>query len=96
MAIHCHDGFEPPHASSPTDRVLAELELYGYRPAGGKPDLRPLPEPEAVADIFDAPIATLGDNRLEPDLKDLLWSAVNLFHPAADRLQRELDHNENA
>ena len=99
MTIHTTD-FEPPHASSPTDRVLTELKLYGYRPSGDEPDLRPLPEPDAiggaVADIFDALVATLGDTRLEPDLEDLLWSAVNLFHRAADRLQRELDRNEDA
>jgi hypothetical protein len=99
MTIHTTD-FEPPHASSPTDRVLTELKLYGYRPSGDEPDLRPLPEPDAVggavADIFDALVATLADTRLEPDLEDLLWSTVNLFHRAADRLQRELDRNEDA
>ena len=26
-------SFEPPHTSSPTDQVLTELPLYGYRPA---------------------------------------------------------------
>src|SRR5262249_19256121 len=50
----------------------------------------------AVADIFDALITTLRDTRLEPDLEDLLWSAVNLFHRAADRVQRDLDDNEDA
>src|ERR1700689_4244824 len=99
MTIHKHD-FEPPHASSPTDRVLTELELYGYRPSGDEPDLRPLPEPDAiggaVADIFDALIATLRDTSLEPDLEDLLWSTVNLFHRAAGRVQRHLDANEDA
>jgi hypothetical protein len=49
-----------------------------------------------VADIFDALIATLRDTRLEPDLENLLWSTVNLFHRAADRVQRELDDNEDA
>ena len=38
----------------------------------------------AVADIFDALVATLSDTRLEPDLEDLLWSTVNLFHRACD------------
>jgi hypothetical protein len=28
----------------------------------------------AVADMFDALIATMIDTRLEPDLEDLLWS----------------------
>jgi hypothetical protein len=50
----------------------------------------------AVADIFDALIATLRDTRLEPDLENLLWSTVNLFHRVADRVQRELDDNEDA
>src|SRR5262249_29512138 len=36
------------------------------------------------------------DTRLEPDLADLLWSTVNLFHRAADRVQGELDDNEDA
>src|SRR5712691_6841578 len=91
---------EPPHSSSPTDHVLAELQLYGHRPFQDEPDPRPLPEANAiggaVADIFDALIATLRDTRLEPDLEDLLWSAVNLFHRAVDRVHRELDDNEVA
>jgi hypothetical protein len=59
-----------------------------------------LPEPRivagAVADIFDALIASLGDTRLEPDLDDLLWSTVNLFHRAIERIGRHLDDNEQA
>jgi hypothetical protein len=46
--------------------------------------------------MFDALIATLQDTRLEPDLPDLLWSTVNLFHRAAVRVQHELDANEVA
>ncbi|MBI5263847.1 MAG: DUF2493 domain-containing protein [Bradyrhizobium sp.] len=95
-----HDDFEPPHSSSPTDHVLEALQLYGYRPFEGEPDPRPLPEGKtitvAIADIFDAVIATLSDTRLEPDLPDLLWSAVNLFHRATNRIERELDANEQA
>ncbi len=91
--------FSTPHAS-PTDHVLTELQLHGHRPFQDEPDPRPLPEGNAVAgavaDIFDALIATLTDTRLEPDLADLLWSTVNLFHRAADRVQRELDDNEDA
>jgi hypothetical protein len=86
--------------TSPTDVVLTELQLYGHRPFQDEPDPRPLPEANviavAVADIFDALVATLSDTRLEPDLADLLWSTVNLFHRATDRVQRELDHNEDA
>ena len=97
---HDDTGFEPPHTSSPTDHVLAELQLYGYRPFQDEPDPRPLPEAQAVAgavaDIFDALVVTLGDTRLEPDLEDLLWSTVNLFHRAVNRIERELDDNELA
>ena len=75
--------FEPPHTSSPTDHVIAELQLYGHRPFQDEADPRPLPEADtiggAVADIFDALVSTLSDTRLEPDLEDLLWSTVNLF-----------------
>ena len=97
---HDDTEFEPPHSSSPTDHVLNELQLYGYRPFHDEPDQRPLPEGDAVAsavaDIFDAIVSTLSDTRLEPDLDDLLWSAVNLFHRAVDRVERELDNNEQA
>jgi hypothetical protein len=30
------------------------------------------------------------------DLEDLLWSTVNLFRRAVDRIERELDDNEQA
>jgi hypothetical protein len=97
---HDDTEFEPPHSSSPTDHVLNELQLYGYRPFHDEPDPRPLPEGEtiasAVADIFDALVSTLNDTRLEPDLEDLLWSTVNLFHRATGRIERELDDNEQA
>jgi YspA, cpYpsA-related SLOG family len=46
--------------------------------------------------VFDALVSTLGDTRLEPDLDDLLWSVVNVFHRKVDRVQRELDANEAA
>src|SRR5512138_1989978 len=95
-----HDDNEPLRDASPTDHVLGELQLFGYRPFDDEPDPRPLPEGDAVAgavaDIFDALVATLSDTRLEPDLEDLLWSTVNLFHRAADRVERQLDDNEQA
>jgi hypothetical protein len=95
-----HDDIEPSQGVSPTDHVLTELQLFGYRPFDDQPDPRPLPEGKivavAVADIFDALVATLNDTRLEPDLDDLLWSTVNLFHRAVDRVERQLDDNEQA
>lgn len=91
---------EPIHASSQTDYVLNELQLHGYRPFEDEPDQRLLPDGNqvagAVADIFDALIATLEDTRLEPDLDELLWATVNMFHRATERIARDLDDNEVA
>src|ERR1700693_5561628 len=97
---HNETDHEPPHETSPTDHVLTELQLHGYRPFQDEPDPRPMPDARivaaAVADIFDALIASLRETRLEPDLEDLLWSTVNLFHRANERIERELDDNEQA
>ncbi len=91
---------DEPHGASPTAFILSELQLHGYRPFADEPDPRPLPDGQrvagAVADIFDALVSTFTDTRLEPDLDDLLWSTVNLFHRAAERIERELDDNEQA
>jgi len=100
MTSQRDDGLASAHAFSPTDHVLTELQLYGFRPGADEPDPRPLPEGHlvagAIADIFDSLIVTLSDTRLEPDLDDLLWSAVNLFHRASGRVERHLDDNEQA
>jgi hypothetical protein len=100
MAINTDDEIEPLHASSASARIIHELQTYGHRPHQDEPDPRPLPDDVqargALADIFDALVSTLSDTRLEPDLEDLLWSTVNLFHRAAARVQRELDRNEDA
>jgi hypothetical protein len=100
MTTDRDDEFEPRHNSSPTERVLHELQLYGYRPFHDEPDHRPLPEARilagSVVDIFDALVVALTDTRLEPDLEDLLWSTVNLFHRAIDRIEREFGDNEAA
>jgi hypothetical protein len=39
-----HDDIEQRHATSPTEHVLDELQLFGYRPFDDQPDPRPLPE----------------------------------------------------
>lgn len=98
---HDHDDSDgQDHASSPTGHVLAELQLHGYRPFQDEPDPRPLPDGDllagSISDIFDALVVALRDTRLEPDLEDVLWSAVNLFHRACQRIERELDDNEQA
>ncbi len=94
------EPFEPDHEKSPTAHLLDEIALYGYRPFSDEADPRPLPDDcvaaGAVADMFDALIATMLDTRLEPDLEDLCWSLANLFHRAEFRIQRELDDNEDA
>ena len=92
--------FEPPHASSPTAHIVSQLELHGYQPASDEPDPRPAPESNrierAVDEVFEVIGATLMDTRSEPDMADLLWGVVNVFHRGADRLQRLLDDNEAA
>lgn len=80
--------------------LLQEMQLYGHHPYDDEPDGRPLPDDRlaggAVADIFDAMAGCLVDTRIEPDLEDLLWGIVNIFHRAGERIERELDRNEQA
>jgi len=91
------DDIEP--AESATAHVLHELQLYGWRRGSDEPDPRPLPEAGpvegAVADIFDALVATLTETRLEGDLQPLLWSLTNVFHLSLQRTDRALDRNES-
>jgi hypothetical protein len=100
LSLPPDDRDEPCHASSPTDRFIYEMQIFGYRPFQDEPDPRPLPEEPVVqmslTTIFDALFEMLGETRLEPDLEDLLWSAVNLFHRTGERIQRELQRNEDA
>jgi hypothetical protein len=88
------------HTVSPTAYLLDELALYGHRVGQDEPDPRPLPEPDAMRGQLDAMVeafsAMLTGTRLEEDLADLLWSFVNLFHRKTDRIERELDTNEQA
>ena len=97
---HTPPAIEEEAELSATAVLLQEMTLYGYRPYSDEPDQRPLPEPRlaagAVADMFDAMVATFVDTRLEPDLEDLLWGIVNVFHRAGERVERELDDNEVA
>lgn len=83
-----------------TGACIDHLQLNSCTFAPDESDPRPLPEDRlvagAVADMFDALVATLADTRLEPDLEDLLWAQVNLFQRAALRIERLLDANEAA
>jgi hypothetical protein len=88
------------HSLSATAHLLDELALYGHRPGRDEPDPRPLPEEDMVrgelGTIVDGFAAMLTGTRLEDDLDDLLWSFVNLFHRKIDRVERDLDANEQA
>ena len=73
MTIQTHDdAYEPAHTASQTAHALDELQLYGFRPFD-EPDPRPMPDGQrlavAVADIFDALVATLEDTRMDPTSK---------------------------
>ncbi|MGI9375884.1 MAG: DUF2493 domain-containing protein [Tsuneonella suprasediminis] len=91
---------EPEHADSSMVQLIQEMQLYGYRPFEDEPDQRPLPESRlvdgAVADMFDGLVSALIDTRIEPDLEDILWGIVNVFQRAVERVDRELDGNEQA
>ena len=88
------------HAASATAHLLDELQLCGHRPGQDEPDPRPLPEPDIACGQLNASVealsAMLTGTRLEDDLADLLWSFVNLFHRKTERIERELDVNEQA
>jgi hypothetical protein len=100
MANRTDDEFEPEHTASSTAEAMEFMALQGYRPAYDEEDARPIPDEAemqgAIAEMFDGLSATLQDTRLAPDLSDLLWGAVNLFHRGIDRVQRKLDENEDA
>jgi hypothetical protein len=88
------------HTSSPTAHLLDELQLCGHRPGQDEPDHRPLPEPDGITSQLNVTVEALSSMlngiRLEDDLADVLWSFVNLFHRKAERIERELDVNEQA
>ncbi|MFD1942451.1 DUF2493 domain-containing protein [Paradevosia shaoguanensis] len=96
--MYARDEFEPDHSTSPTGHAIEELELYGYRPSEDEADPRITPEDHviqgAVSDIFDALISTMADTSLDFDLDEILWSTVNTFHRAVERIERKLDDNE--
>jgi hypothetical protein len=88
------------HAASATAHLLDELQLCGHRPGQDEPDPRPLPDPDSVQGQLNVAVEALSTmltgTRLEDDLADVLWSFVNLFHRKLDRIERELDSNEQA
>jgi hypothetical protein len=95
-----HDDQPQDPQPGSTAYLLQEMQLYGYRPYDDEPDHRPLPDDRiaggAVAEMFDALVSCLIDTRIEPDLEDIAWGIVNVFHRAGERVERELDDNEQA
>lgn len=91
---------DPPAEPGTTAYLLQEMQLFGHRPFEDEPDPRPLPDAHlaggAIVDMFDALAGCLAETRIEPDLDDLLWNLVNIFHRASDRVERQLDDNEQA
>ncbi|MDQ0302485.1 DUF2493 domain-containing protein [Ancylobacter polymorphus] len=98
--MSAYDDHEPHQVSSPTDHLIQELQIHGHRASEDERDQRPPPQDRiiegAIADIFDALVATITDTNLDAELPDLLWSTVNMFHRAADRIEQKLDDNEQA
>jgi YspA, cpYpsA-related SLOG family len=89
-----------PNNTPPRRPRIDEMALCGYRPYKDEPDPRPLPDPDVVCGHLNAAVEALSvmltGTRLEDDLADLLWSFVNLFHRKLDRVETELDGNEQA
>ena len=61
-------------------------------------DTRPMPDAGQLQSVASALFAAvshpLADSGLEPELEDLAWSLVVVFHRKVERLQRFLDDNE--
>jgi YspA, cpYpsA-related SLOG family len=89
MSTDFDDPSEPADLSSPID-VHTALQLH-YRPPHGEIDRRP--PPGVIAEIFNTLILAFTDTLLALDLERILWSMVNDFHRACDRIDRELDRN---
>ena len=92
------DEFDP-GTRPPRPPGFSTGRMQGWRPHEDDPDPRPLPDADdlgrALFDVSDVLGGVFADTRLKSDLPDLLWSVVNTFHRKADRVQRELDDNED-
>ena len=102
-----HDDRTRRHRLRAAAHLIPDRSRPRRTPALRLPPLPGRTRPEATArspDASPAPSPTSStpssppwcDTRLEPDLEDLLWSTVNLFHRATGRIERELDDNEQA
>ena len=100
LTFHDKDTDAEFHTASATAHLLDELQLCGHRPGQDEADQRPLPEADTVqaqlGSAVEALSAMLTGTRMEDDLADVLWSFVHLFHRKIERIERELDVNEQA
>ena len=93
-------------ASPESQALLLDLQAFDTRLAQLDHRAKSLPQLATLAGFAkdsEALRLTLGeqngaleDTRIEPDLEDLLWGVTNVFHRAAERVERELDDNEVA
>ncbi len=84
---------------SPTDQVSRNWNSTAITLSKDEPDPRPARRTRRScrrADIFDALVSSATDTLIEPDLDDLLWGAVHLFHRTLGKIERRLDDNEQA
>ena len=83
-----------------TAHTLNEMTLYAKRPFSDELDYRPLPDVDTLknglSDVFDVLLGMFTDTRLEDDTQGILWSFVNGFHRKVERIQKDLDQNEDA
>lgn len=99
--MHDHTAGDPTASfASPMAEVLTTLQLFGHPPNADEPDRRPLPAPEALEAIVSGLFAVLpeglAETRREDDLPDLLWAPANRCHRRLERIERDLDDNEQA
>ncbi len=83
-----------------TAHTLFEQTVYAKRPFSDELDYRPLPDGDTLrnglSDVFDVLLGMFTDTRLEDDTQGILWGFVNGFHRKVDRIQKDLDQNEDA
>ncbi len=83
-----------------TAHTLFEQTIYAKRSFSDELDYRPLPDVDTLrhglSDVFDVIVGMFTDSRLEDDTQGILWSFVNSFHRKVERIQKDLDQNEDA
>jgi hypothetical protein len=85
-------------SSTATAHVMAGLALHGYTPDHNEPDPREMPDQAALEGLASALMSALAGvlsgTGLEPEIQDLSWSLVDIFHRKSHRLQKRADDAE--